>query len=241
MSKSMQSSNSKDGEDKPSTPIDERDESVADSRAAQPQQGPPSRQCAYLDRVATISNVFSDGECEQIINTALNDWDERESMMQRNEGGRIEQNFIENLDYRNTTLFVPTELDEWLFSKILDAVMIFNNDKDGYGFELAGMAEPPNVMRYQAPDINNNEKPGKYDWHLDIGPGSIPSMRKLSYSILLNPGEYAGGELAFMVGGNTDPHPGQRVCKSFQISKPQSPDPLDYTKCFVQASFATFV
>ena len=55
-------------------------------------------------------------------------------------------------------------------------------------------------MRYHAPDIDKNGKPGKYDWHIDVGPGAVPSMRKLSYSILLNPGEYEGGEFISKIG-----------------------------------------
>ena len=66
--------------------------------------------------------------------------------------------------------------------------MNFNNNLEGYQFNINGLAEPPNLMRYQAPDINPNRKAGQYNWHMDVGPGSIPSMRKISYSLLLNPG-----------------------------------------------------
>ena len=153
-----------------------------------------NRQCPYLDRIATLANVFTKDECTDIINNALNNWAERESMIQRDKGGKIEQNFESDLDYRNTTLFIPPKPDDWLFGKILGAILEFNNSKDGYQFEISGLAEPPNLMRYHAPDIDKNGKPGKYDWHIDVGPGPIPSMRKLSYSILLNPGEYEGGD-----------------------------------------------
>ena len=78
--------------------------------------------------------------------------------------------------------------------------MSFNNDKDSYGFDISGMIEPPCMMRYMAPDINPNKKVGKYDWHLDIGTDPIRSTRKLSFSILLNVGEYKGGELEFHLG-----------------------------------------
>ena len=64
-------------------------------------------------------------------------------------------------------------------------------------------------MRYLAPDIDPKGKPGKYDWHMDVGPGPVPSMRKLSYSILLNAGEYEGGELAFHTGRTMEPPSGQ--------------------------------
>ena len=186
-----------------------RNEGPADYRTARPVNQEPQRQCPYLDRVATLANAFTPDECSQIINTALNEWDEKESMIQRDEGREIKQNFVEDLDYRNTTLFIPSKPDDWLFSKVLGTIMEFNNNKEGYGFNIHGMAEPPNVMRYRAPDLDPNGKPGKYDWHLDVGPGPVPSMRKISYSILLNPGEYTGGELAFRIGRSEDAHPGQ--------------------------------
>jgi len=191
-----------------------RNEGPADYRTAKPVNEAPTRKCPYLDRVATLPNAFTPDECAQIINTAINEWDEKESMIQRDEGGKIEQNFIQDLDYRNTTLFIPPKPDDWLFQKIVNEIMQFNNSETGYGFEVHGMAEPPNVMRYRAPDLDPNGKPGKYDWHLDVGPGDVPSMRKVSYSILLNPGEYEGGELAFRIGRSEAPHPGQNDPKA---------------------------
>ena len=187
-----------------------KNEGPTDFRTARPMansydnDGPPSeqpsRQCPYLDRIATLANVFTKDECTDIINNALNNWAERESMIQRDKGGKIEQNFESDLDYRNTTLFIPPKPDDWLFGKILGAILEFNNCKDGYGFQIAGLAEPPNMMRYHAPDLDKSGKPGKYDWHVDLGPGPVPSMRKLSYSILLNPGEYEGGAFVSKVG-----------------------------------------
>ena len=187
-----------------------KNEGPTDYRTARPMANPydndgppseqPSRQCPYLDRIATLANVFTKDECTDIINNALNNWAERESMIQRDKGGKIEQNFESDLDYRNTTLFIPPKPDDWLFGKILGAILEFNNCKDGYGFQIAGLAEPPNMMRYHAPDLDKSGKPGKYDWHVDLGPGPVPSMRKLSYSILLNPGEYEGGEFVSKVG-----------------------------------------
>ena len=189
-----------------------RNEGPANFRTGKPDQplGEP-KQCPYLDRIATLPNIFSPDECQQIINTALNDWTEQESMIQRDEGQEIKQNFQEDLDYRNTTLYIPPKPDEWLFQKILGAIVAFNDSKDGYHFDVRGLAEPPNVMRYQESDINKNGKPGQYDWHMDVGPGPVPSMRKISYSILLNPTEYEGGELCFHIGRSTEPHGDQHM------------------------------
>ena len=124
-----------------------RNEGPADYRTAkpggigtEPMNAPeaPQRQCKFLDRIATLPNAFTADECNQIINTALNDWDERESMIQRDKDGKIEQNFEEDLDYRNTTLFIPKAPDEWLFPKILGAIMRFKNSENGYNIDVRG-------------------------------------------------------------------------------------------------------
>ena len=213
-SKNNRKGKKREGDRRP-VPRSGRNEGPADYRTAKPVQQPPDRLCKYLDRVATLPNLFTEEECSVIINTALNEWTERESMIQRDAEQKIEQNFVEDFDYRNTTLFLPdhenlmTNKDNWIMERIMGAIMTFNESEQGYGFDIHGMAEPPNMMRYQAPDLDKRGKPGKYDWHMDVGPGPVPSMRNLSYSILLNPGEYAGGELCFHIGRNTDPYPGQ--------------------------------
>ena len=212
--------------DKRPVPRSGRNDGPVDYRTSEPLgaspmivENTPTRQCKYLDRVASLPNVFTPEECNQIINHALNEWEEQESRIQRDKDGEIKQNFEEDLDYRNTTLFMPKKVEnhkqlgdfeDWLFAKIIGVIQNFNQAETGWQFDVHGLAESPNVMRYQAPDIHPKGKPGKYDWHMDVGPGPIPSMRKLSYSILLNPGEYEGGELAFHIGRSMDPYPGQR-------------------------------
>ena len=202
-----------------------KNEGIADystGQVPQPGQGMappnPTRQCPYLDRVATLSKVFTPEECKQIINTGINDWKEEEAKIQKDKGKEIKQNFVDDLDYRNTTLFIPPEPDEWLFSKILGAIMEFNNNEYGYQFNVTGLAEPPNLMRYQAADIDKHGKPGHYDWHMDVGPGKVPSMRKISYTLILNPDEYEGGELTFHIGRDLDePFVGQDEAGSMII------------------------
>ena len=199
-----------------------KNEGKADYSTGQVPQGamqamPPTRLCKYLDRIANLPKVFTPEECKQIINTGINDWKEEKAKIQRDKGGEIKQNFVDDLDYRNTTLFIPPEPDEWLFSKILGAIMTFNNHETGYKFHVQGLAEPPNLMRYQAADIDKHGKPGRYDWHMDVGPGEVPSMRKISYTLILNPDEYKGGELCFHIGRSIEPFPGQDEAGSMII------------------------
>ena len=162
------------------------------------------RQMKYLDRIFFLE-IFTPEQCAEIIDTALNTWNEEPSMIDETAmidepvSGKID------LDYRNTTLFSPPKPDEWLFSTILCNIKNFNDSKDGYQFDISGMIESPNMMKYSSPDVSPKGKPGKYDWHMDVGVGTVPSLRKLSYSILLNVGEYEGGELAFHRGRGMGP------------------------------------
>ena len=96
------SKNNRKGKSRDRRPVPRsgRNEGPADYRTAKPVQEEP-KHCPYLDRVATLPNAFTPDECAQIINTALNDWDQRESMIQRDEGTEIKQNFKE--DYSNQT------------------------------------------------------------------------------------------------------------------------------------------
>ena len=165
---------------------------------------PILKQIDFLTRFFFLK-IFTPDQCTKIINTALNTWKGKESRIWNEE----KQNWTENLDYCNTTMFSPSNPDTWLSSTIFDNIKKFNDSNDGHQFDISDMIESPSMMRYMASDVNPNGKSGKYDWHMDIGSGPVPSMRKLSYSILLNAGEYEGGELCFHIGRNEDPHPGQ--------------------------------
>ena len=159
------------------------------------------RQNKHLYGIAVLQ-IFTPDECADIIKNALNNWTKKEGTVAHNS----EQTEVNDLDLRNTTLFLPPKTEQkavW-YKKIADYISSFNNDKEGYGFDIFGMVEAPAMLRYMAPDINPNKKAGKYDWHMDIGPQPIHSMRKLSYSILLNVGEYEGGELEFHIGPDAE-------------------------------------
>ena len=151
-----------------------------------------NRVCPILATVFTTPKVFTPEECKLIIDTGLDHWEEKPATV----GGK------ENTDYRNITLFIPVEIDVGLSNKIFAEIQNLNNQGNGYQFHIIGIAESIGLMRYQAENIDKHGKPGHYDWHIDIGPETIPSMRKISFSILLNPGEYEGGELFFNTGND---------------------------------------
>ena len=96
------------------------------------------KQIQYLTEI-TYLKIFTSDQCIKIINTALNTWNEEESRILstlNDVSTREEQNFTEDLDYRNTTLFIPSEPDKELFDKILGNIMGFNSSGDGFGFEI---------------------------------------------------------------------------------------------------------
>ena len=98
------------------------------------------KQIKTLDRVFFLK-IFTPEQCTKIINTALDTWIEKESRLQKTIGGNLEQNFVEDLDYRNTTVFSPPKPDDWLVSTILGNIKHFNDSEKGYQFDISGMVE----------------------------------------------------------------------------------------------------
>ena len=120
------------------------------------------KQIQYLDKVVVLK-IFTPDQCAKIIDNALNTWNEKQPMLQQTTSEKKEQNFVEDLDYRNTTMFSPPKPDDWLFSTILGHIKKFNDSENGYQFDISGMIESPNMMKYSAPNVSPNGKPGKYD------------------------------------------------------------------------------
>ena len=150
--------------------------------------------CGILDKSATKHDVFTPDECKKIIELAKT-WEAKEGDIQTKSH---EEEFVNNTDYRNCMSYTPPmeKQDSWLWvgEKISETIYKFNASTNGWKFDLIGMAERPMMMEY-------SEGVGKYDWHIDLGPGKIPSTRKLAYSVILND-DFEGGELQFMTGRN---------------------------------------
>ena len=181
-----------------------------------PQPPPPVRQCMTLDTARIIPDVFSPGECAQIIADGLQTWQKQAGTVQTAIDGRTERDPNEaarqnlTLDsYRETTLYVPSAPVPWLFNRLLGTIMVCNSQENGWGFQIGGFAEPPNLMEYNEAGLNPSRNPGQYGFHIDVGAGAVPSMRKVSYSVLLNAGAYEGGALQIKVGMDDAPVPGQ--------------------------------
>jgi len=165
------------------------------------------RVCPYLNKVAFIPDMFTPEDCDRIIEEATETWiisDGGVSNEESNDGYALDQT------YRTATVYTPPKEIDWLFGKTFASVLGVNNKRNGYQFNITALAEFPCVMKYEAADINKTGTDGHYDWHMDIGPSYVASIRKLSYSVLLNPEDYVGGEICFHIGRNfEDPFPGQ--------------------------------
>jgi PKHD-type hydroxylase len=88
----------------------------------------------------------------------------------------------------------PNDDSQWLYDKIIN--MVVEANKAMWNFNLYSVIDSIQYTVY-------SEGGGHYDWHMDIGPGSI-SHRKISVVVQLSdPSEYEGGDLELML--NADP------------------------------------
>jgi PKHD-type hydroxylase len=82
---------------------------------------------------------------------------------------------------------------DWVIDKIMSQVVEANDTM--WKFDLNSVVDNIQYTEYEG-------NGGHYDWHLDIGPGSI-SHRKISIVIQLSePDEYVGGDLEIMTGSD---------------------------------------
>ncbi len=86
----------------------------------------------------------------------------------------------------------PNDDSQWLYDKIIN--MVVEANKAMWNFNLYSVIDSIQYTVY-------SEGGGHYDWHMDIGPGSI-SHRKISVVVQLSdPSEYEGGDLELWYGG----------------------------------------
>lgn len=84
------------------------------------------------------------------------------------------------------------EYSAWLYDKMIDLAMKANNEL--WDFNLHSVLDSIQYTEY----YNDG---GHYDWHVDVGPGSI-NHRKISITIQLSdPEDYEGGDFELWTGG----------------------------------------
>jgi PKHD-type hydroxylase len=84
------------------------------------------------------------------------------------------------------------ENSEWLFNKLSDLSINANNQL--WGFDIYSIIDSIQYTEYP-------EGGGHYDWHVDIGPGSINHRKISMVTQLSGPEEYNGGDLEIWSGG----------------------------------------
>ena len=152
--------------------------------------------CDLLDKSAMSRKIFTKEECNRIIEMGRT-WEQVDAEIQT-KNPKAES--VKNDDYRNCKMYGPpvNETKDWLWigEKISAAIYNFNA-KEGWKFNLIGMAERPMLMEYEqgGPDFFG----GKYDWHIDLGPSKLASTRKLGFTLFLND-DYEGGEFQIKSG-----------------------------------------
>jgi PKHD-type hydroxylase len=139
---------------------------------------------------ATFHPFLSKDECQNIIDSY-----------------RVESPVVakvaDNGAGRRETLIHPIPQNEGsdnLYKSIADRVARAN--QFGYDFDISGLFGDLQLLEYG--------EGGKYDWHMDIGPGHA-AHRKLSVIIQLSdPDDYEGGEVVFKASENEHTLPRDR-------------------------------
>ncbi len=127
--------------------------------------------------VSTRHKIFTPDECSRVVAIG-------ESLPAQD--GGVEKG--ENL-YRVSRIawIEPNDRTAWIFHRL---ALAFAEANRAYGFDLVGFAEALQYTVYG---------PGqRFDWHMDLGPGTT-SARKLSMTLQLShPNDYSGGALEFL-------------------------------------------
>jgi PKHD-type hydroxylase len=98
-------------------------------------------------------------------------------------------------DIRNSNIkwIAPSENSSWIYDRLMGCIKEANSV---WKFNLYSVLDDIQYTEYRGGG-------GHYNWHIDIGPGSI-SHRKVSVIVQLSdPSEYTGGVLEISSGSNT--------------------------------------
>lgn len=113
---------------------------------------------------------------------------ERATTIGSGDGGSVRSSMIKWIPTHNATW-------NWLYERMMDLSVEANDEL--WKFDLRTALESIQYTEYYASEN------GHYDWHQDIGPGELPSKRKVSITIQLSESdEYEGGDLMICTGSN---------------------------------------
>ena len=143
----------------------------------------PAKECINQTNYYWFENGFTTQEVDTIVNGSLEYEFQRAVIMDEGNTDKFRKSNIKWLPFDSKW--------EWVIDKIMSQVTEANNTI--WNFELKSIIDNIQYTEYEG-------NGGHYDWHLDIGPGSI-SHRKISIVIQLSdPNDYVGGDLQIMTG-----------------------------------------
>jgi PKHD-type hydroxylase len=150
-----------------------------------------------LERWAFIDNLFTQEECDKIIDIGTS-----HNLTIATVGSKQLGKSVVNSDIRKSQVVFlkPTSNMTWVYTRITDAINSLNDQY--FKFDLWGIAEGLQFTEYKAPD-------GNYEAHTDRVYGSI--VRKLSFVIQLSdPSTYEGGNFEIIDGKDPEILPRKR-------------------------------
>lgn len=138
-----------------------------------------------IRHMATVDNLFTAEECQQIINLGHSKDKIQAQVSMNNQNVDIESVRKSQIAWLNVD-----EDSKWIYQRIADAVIQTNQRY--FNFDLYGFIDDLQFTEYTAPDSN-------YNLHVDTIYGGV--TRKLSVVVqLTDPAGYQGGDLELHVG-----------------------------------------
>ncbi len=127
----------------------------------------------------TFAGAFTPAECDRILTLTEPDAFAEGGLVRRQQNSNIRRARVHWLD---------DEAGAWVLERLMDVVAQTN--RSNFGFDLTEFAERMQVAWYDGA----NE--GHFDWHSDIGEGTLAAKRKLTMVVQLSdPDDYDGGAL----------------------------------------------
>jgi PKHD-type hydroxylase len=177
-----------------------------------------------------FQRLFSPPECAELIRVG-----ESLAMAPGQIGNGLDGQTEVNQDYRQVlTCAILPEQAPWAYERLRDKVSLANNDF--FRFDLNGLHEHLIFLRYDFDET----KPGKYEWHQDIG-GGMSSLRKLStVTQLAEPEDYDGCRLRMFSNRDFDPgHVGRGDTMIFPSYLPHCVTPITRGRRYSLVSWIT--
>tara|TARA_Y100001958_G_C21248485_1_gene581310 strand:- start:10931 stop:11563 length:633 start_codon:yes stop_codon:yes gene_type:complete len=149
-------------------------------------------------------NALTEEEVDRIIEMAKSLPIERATTI-GTDGNQVEGNDPNGVR-SSMVKWIPKEGQwDWLYERLIGYAREANEAL--WDFDLHSAPESIQYTEYYA------HENGHYDWHQDIGPGELPSRRKVSITIQLSGmDEYEGGELQISSGGDATDGFGAKTC-----------------------------